>query len=62
MPNTLAYYIEQRDQALQQAESDAADQAGWQRIAQEWQKLIDAFSANPGAGAPEDSSQHVLDS
>ena len=61
MPNTLAYYTEQRDQALKQAESDLLDQAGWLRIAQEWQNLIDALSAPPAAGVPENPSQHVLD-
>jgi len=61
MPNTLAYYVEQRDLALKQAESDPLDQAGWRRIAQEWQNLIDGFSAQPGRTAPDKPDQHFLD-
>ena len=44
MPPRLEYFVERRDQALREAERGGVDRAGWLRIAQEWQKVHDAFS------------------
>ena len=48
MPDRLEFYREQRQQALAHAQRDNADRAGWLRIAEEWQKLIEAQSRQLG--------------
>jgi hypothetical protein len=44
MLERLEYYRQQRDHARKLAESGEGNPAAWQRIADEWQKLIDALS------------------
>ena len=60
MPHRLAYYLQQRDLALKQAESEGLDQEGWVRIATEWQKLHDTLAAQLSNDTPD--KPHVLDS
>lgn len=45
MPHRLDYYRQQRDQALEHAEHGDGDREAWRRLAEEWQKLLDAVSA-----------------
>ena len=59
VPQRLAYYLQQRDQALKQAEDEIFDKEGWLRIAREWQQLHDALAAQLGDTPPD---QHVLES
>ena len=60
MSDRLDYYREQRAQALEHAERDNVDRAGWLRIAEEWQKLIEALSCDPDQPARENPT--ILDS
>ncbi len=60
MSDPLEYYREQRAQALEHAQGDDVDRAGWLRIAEEWQKLIEALSGDPGQPPPEEPT--ILDS
>jgi hypothetical protein len=53
MPDDLAYYREQHRLALEQSERENVDKAGWLRIAQEWQKLIEARSRQLSQAPPE---------
>lgn len=48
MPHRLEYYRQQRDQAREQARrlDGDGDREGWQRLAEEWQNLLDALSAD----------------
>ena len=58
VPQQLDYYREQRDLALQQAETADVDREGWLRIAAEWQKLFESLAAEVGKSQPD---KHVLD-
>ena len=58
VPHRLDYYREQRDLALQQAESDDVDRDGWLRIASEWQTLLDTLAAELSQSQPD---KYVLD-
>ena len=53
MSDRLEYYRQQRAQALEHAEQSNVDRAGWLRIAEEWQKLIEAQSRALGEPPPE---------
>ena len=60
MPDRLEYYREQHRLALEHAQRENVDRAGWLRIAEEWQKLIEAQSRELGQVPPENPT--VLES
>ena len=60
MPDRIDYLLKQRDQALRHADGAGVDRAGWLRIADEWQKLLDALPADLHRHA-EKPDTHLLD-